>query len=205
MAKSHYHRKLESIVVSPVALMYTKLTSAPFELVKQYMKIRGNYDNFEEPFFVLGGKLPVTTNHVRQVLKLTLVRIGLDESLYDTHSLRIGRTSDLIHWGKKYRVWEDGGVMWCSNTSEIYKNFFDILGRILAYDDIWFLGDCFLTRSTTTVERFFKLILDQGDIKQAASPQKASGSTGCLSMKPSSFGEHGKYKNKIYSAVWEWS
>ena len=87
----------------------------PFELVKQYLRIRGDYESMDELFFVFRGSSPVTTSHFRQVLKMGLVRIGLDESLYDIHSFRIGRTTDLIHWGKSLEYVRRAG-RWKSNT-----------------------------------------------------------------------------------------
>ena len=39
-----------------------------------------------------------------------------------------------------------------------------------AYDDIWILGDRFLTKSTTVMERFFKLAPTQGEVKIQVDP-----------------------------------
>ena len=72
----------------------------PFNLVRNYLHHRGSkYTEDDELFFVFKAKLPVQPIHARNVLKLCLRRLGLDESLYDFHSIRAGRTVDLV---KKY-------------------------------------------------------------------------------------------------------
>ena len=71
----------------------------PFELVRTYLRLRGTYDEDSEEFFVFRTRMPVQPTHARQVLKLCLKHIGLDETLYDFHSMRAGRAVDLI---KKY-------------------------------------------------------------------------------------------------------
>ena len=65
-------------------------------LVKNYRNMRGGYDDYNEPFFIFRGKIPVLPQHARKVLKLCLRRVGLDEKLYDFHSLRAGCCVDLI-------------------------------------------------------------------------------------------------------------
>ena len=72
----------------------------PFKSVRKYMKAKGEtYIDEEEPFFVFRDRSPVKPNHMRTILKKMIKRLGMDESLYDTHSLRIGRSSDLIRFG----------------------------------------------------------------------------------------------------------
>ena len=71
----------------------------PFRIINQYIKARGNYNSPEEQFFVLGDKSLVTPVMARKLLRSLLNRLGLDSSLYDVHSLRIGRTSDLVRYG----------------------------------------------------------------------------------------------------------
>ena len=45
-------------------------------------------------YLVMGS--PVKAEHTRKILKEAIKNINLDETLYDMHSLRIGRASDLI-------------------------------------------------------------------------------------------------------------
>ena len=60
------------------------------------MKIRGDFESEEEQFFVFRDLAPVTPTHARTVLKLMIQKLNLDHTLYGMHSIRIGRTTDLI-------------------------------------------------------------------------------------------------------------
>ena len=72
----------------------------PFQLLHDYLVERGLFfDEDGEQLFVFGDYTPVTTNHARQILRTMLKNMGLDECLYDMHSLRIGRASDMIKFG----------------------------------------------------------------------------------------------------------
>ena len=68
----------------------------PFTLLRNYLKLRGEYFELEEPFFVHSNKTPVTPSQLRAVLKQLLENVNLDPSLYGVHSLRIGRCSDML-------------------------------------------------------------------------------------------------------------
>ena len=72
----------------------------PFNLMRHYMHVRGQYTNDEEQFFIFRDGSPVTPRHARSVLKLMIKNVGLDDKLYGMHSFRIGRTTDLA----KYNV-----------------------------------------------------------------------------------------------------
>ena len=71
----------------------------PFQLMRNYIAVRGDYSNLEEQFFTFRGGIPVTPEHLRKLLKSLLVNSGLDSSLYGVHSFRIGQTTDLIKFG----------------------------------------------------------------------------------------------------------
>ena len=68
----------------------------PFTLVRQYMTLRRDYDDDNEPFFVFRENITVSGNHVRKVLRECLTHLNLDSKLYDTHSFRIGMASDMM-------------------------------------------------------------------------------------------------------------
>ena len=70
----------------------------PFDLMRLYMKIRGDFESEEEQFFVFRDLAPVTPTHARTVLKLMIQKLNLDHTLYGMHSFRIGRTTDLINF-----------------------------------------------------------------------------------------------------------
>ena len=69
----------------------------PFDTLREYMKLRGDFDGPDDPFFVFSGGYPAVTGvQVRNTLKCCLKKLNLDESLYDTHSFRIGMASDMM-------------------------------------------------------------------------------------------------------------
>ena len=63
-----------------------------------FIEVRGSYLDDAEPFFIFRDRTPVTTDHARKLLRKMLCSFGLEAEaeLYDMHSLRIGRASDLI-------------------------------------------------------------------------------------------------------------
>ena len=73
-----------------------KCAFCPFKMSREYLAIRGNYREDTEPFFVFRDRAPIHPNNVRKVLKQILKAIDLDPDLYDTHSFRIGRATDMV-------------------------------------------------------------------------------------------------------------
>ena len=71
----------------------------PFKVTNQFLEVRGGYLEDWEPLFVFRDRSPVKPCHFRRLLRKSLRRLGLDSKLYDTHSLRIGRASDLMKFG----------------------------------------------------------------------------------------------------------
>ena len=67
----------------------------PFELIKNYLIVRGDYVTLQEPFFIFADRNPVKQKQARALLKSLLKRIGLNEQLYDFQSFRIGRASQM--------------------------------------------------------------------------------------------------------------
>ena len=68
----------------------------PFKISREYLALRGNYINDSDPFFVFRDQSPVTPKHARVVLKNILKSIDLSENLYNFHSFRIGRATDMV-------------------------------------------------------------------------------------------------------------
>ena len=97
---------------------YLKRHFCPFQVIQQFLAIRGSFHSDDEQFFIFSDRSPVTPEHARSVLKLTINKLGLDGSVYGMHSFRIGRTTDLIRFN--YSV-EEVKLMgrWKSNV--IYK------------------------------------------------------------------------------------
>ena len=93
------------------------IVPCPFELIKTYADRRGSYcEAANEPFFIFSDKTPVQPAHVQKCLKQALLRAHFNPSFYSFHSLRIGRTQDLLKCGlsvetiKKLGRWRSNAV-----------------------------------------------------------------------------------------------
>ena len=71
----------------------------PFKIIVQYMRVRGDYTSENEQFFIFSDGSPVRPHHIRKLLRELLEKLNLDSALYDVHSFRGGRTSDLAKFG----------------------------------------------------------------------------------------------------------
>ena len=89
----------------------------PFKLIRDYLRIRGGYLTDEEPFFIYRDRTPVKPVAARELLKGIIKTLGLNSNLYDMHSLRIGRTTDLAKFYSIDEVRRFG--RWRSNV--VYK------------------------------------------------------------------------------------
>ena len=87
----------------------------PFKTVTKYMNCRGSYFKDDEQFFIFADRSPVQAQHIRKTLRDLLLSLNLDSSLYDVHSFRIGRTSDLEKFGYSLEVIKAMG-RWKSNA-----------------------------------------------------------------------------------------
>ena len=79
-----------------IGTMQSNKHFCPFTLMRQFIQLRGDYENDKEEFFIFRDRTPVKALHSRQILKILVSRIGLDKRLYGMHSFRIGRTTDLV-------------------------------------------------------------------------------------------------------------
>ena len=75
--------------------MQKKRHFCPFKLIDKYLQMRGPFTNDDEPLFVFRGGEPVQPSHVRKLLRTLLTNLNLNSKLYDCHSWRLGRSSDL--------------------------------------------------------------------------------------------------------------
>ena len=78
---------------------YAHRNFCPFKLVGAFIQARGAYENEWEEFFVFPDGSPVLASHVRLLIKMAISSVGLNADGYNCHSLRIGRTTDLIKYG----------------------------------------------------------------------------------------------------------
>ena len=90
----------------------------PFQLLRNYMELRGGIIDMSEQLFIHRDRAPVTAEQCRKVLKSALINLGLDCTLYGVHSLRIGRTTDLIKFNYSLDEVRRAGH-WRSNV--VYK------------------------------------------------------------------------------------
>ena len=72
-----------------------------FNLLHQYLTLRSPWEDEDEPLFILHHGVVLTPSLIRKNLKIGIKNIGLDASLYDIHSLRVGRTTDMIKMGSE--------------------------------------------------------------------------------------------------------
>ena len=71
----------------------------PFQLTQRYLTLRGGYKCVNEQFFIFSSGEPVSARHVSQLLKLSLKQMNFNQDLYSFHSLRSGRSCDLLKAG----------------------------------------------------------------------------------------------------------
>ena len=88
----------------------------PVQELNNYSQLRIPYVSCLDQFFVHQDGSPVTPAEVRNLLRQIITNLGLDAGLYDTHSLRIGRATDLFKKGisidqiKKIGRWQSNAV-----------------------------------------------------------------------------------------------
>ena len=88
---------------------------SPFQLMRDYLRLHGDYDSDDEPFFVFRDGTPLTANQSRNVLKIMINRLSLDQRLYNMQAFRIGRASDMAKFGHSIDVIKRAG-RWKSNA-----------------------------------------------------------------------------------------
>ena len=71
----------------------------PFKLMRDYLKIRGDYTSDCEQLFVFSSGAAVEAVQLRNIFKEIILRLGLDNRLYGLHSFRIGHASDMVKTG----------------------------------------------------------------------------------------------------------
>ena len=71
----------------------------PFELVQNYIRLRGDYKKESEQFFIFCDHSPVSQYVARLTLARALSRLGLNNRNYSFHGVRSGRATNLFNWG----------------------------------------------------------------------------------------------------------
>jgi len=81
--------------LTPISLERKQYASCPVKLMQAYLQDR---NGSQGQFFLLEG-LPVTASSVSRELKTVLQHLGYNSTLYNTHSFRIGKTTDMAMSG----------------------------------------------------------------------------------------------------------
>ena len=68
----------------------------PVDMLNKYVNKKGDPLTSDEALFTFADHSTVKPHQIRSVLRYCLGKLNLDASLYDTHSFRIGRASDLL-------------------------------------------------------------------------------------------------------------
>ena len=90
----------------------------PYKWAKLYISLRRLRLDDEENFFIFKDGTNLKPYHLRNVLRKSIKNLQLDESLYNVHSLRIGRATDLQKYGYDVEHIKQSG-RWKSNA--VYK------------------------------------------------------------------------------------
>ena len=98
------------------------LDFCPFALLNDYINVRNARQSNDEQFFVFHDNSPVSTYNFRVILKDTLEKMGLDPTLYTGHSIRAGRTVDLVDLNFSVETVKKLG-RWTSNAVYTYMKF----------------------------------------------------------------------------------
>ena len=113
----------QTIKIAPTANTFRLWSNnnhfCPFQITQDYRNTRGiEYYSDDEQFFIFQDRSPVNPEAVRRVLKRAIAEIGLNQDLYDTHSFRSGRATDLKRLGCPVDTIKELG-RWRSNA--VYK------------------------------------------------------------------------------------
>ena len=103
-SKTHgYHAKPQLVKIQSYSMksdtnhQNKNSCNCPYSILRTYISMRPRFHHKNEPFFIFRDFSPVRPYHMRKVLKITLRKCGFEENCYDTHSLRTGRTEDLVN------------------------------------------------------------------------------------------------------------
>ena len=87
----------------------------PYDLLRNYLRVRPKIKSLDEQFFVHADSHPVTAANMRVTMKRILCSMNYDDSLFSMHSYRIGRAVDLMRLGLTVETIKELG-RWKSNA-----------------------------------------------------------------------------------------
>ena len=106
----------QQIVIATDTYVKRRLQFNPVQITLNFLELRPPYIQDDEQFLVFSDNTPVRAEHVRNVLRNLLEKLNLEADLYDTHSFRIGRATDLLKFGapieqiKRLGRWKSNAV-----------------------------------------------------------------------------------------------
>ena len=93
----------------------------PVLYIKAYLAIRRPYISDQEQFFIHSNGNNVLASEMRKMLKITVARLHLNPEMYDVHSLRISRATEMFKNGiKKMGRWHSDAVYQYLRDYQIY-------------------------------------------------------------------------------------
>ena len=119
-SKTHWTDKQPQIIkISGTQPGTNSSINCPFNLLREYLNVPLSYIHDNEPFFIFNDRTPVKPNHVRVTLRHMIKTIGLNPLLYSVHSMRAGRSLDLLNSGVEVQLIRKLG-RWSSNCVYTY-------------------------------------------------------------------------------------
>ena len=91
-------------------------TKCPFNILRNYVKVRASYADDNEPFFVYQDRKPLRPEAINKVLKSILREGKIDPANFSMHGFRSGRSIDLLNLGvsvetiKKLGRWKSTAI-----------------------------------------------------------------------------------------------
>ena len=95
---------------------FNGLIFCPFAMVRRFLAARGNYEKDDEQFFVFRDKSPLKPENFRELLKSIIQKLNLNPDLYNTHSMRAGRATDLMFFGYSISTIQRAMRLKCTST-----------------------------------------------------------------------------------------
>ena len=88
----------------------------PFQVMRTFIKARGDVTSDQEPFFVFSDRSLVPANTLRVLLHKLLWNLNLQPEVFNFQSMRIGRATDMLIFGftieqiKRMGLWKSNVV-----------------------------------------------------------------------------------------------
>ena len=115
--------QMVKIAATPKSNCLNNEETCPFMIIGDFLARRGTARNSHEQFFTFSDRSPVKPEHMHKMLCKLLIKTGYDPNSYSTHSMRIGRSCDLLKLGFSVETIKKLG-RWKSNTVFKYlRNF----------------------------------------------------------------------------------